>query len=305
MTSTRDTTRRLLQGHQLAPKKALGQNFLVHRHTAQAIVHAAGVGADDIVVEVGVGLGALTQPLAAAARQVYGYEVDRGIVRMHHERQDLPDNVTLIHEDILAADFSQLAERCGGRILLVANLPYSITNPFLFQLIDNAPHVNRAVVMVQKEVADRLTAGPCTKEYGVPTVLLACCATVRQLLLLKPGEFHPRPKIDSVVIAIDFFPPSSSQHQHMPQGEAMALLKTVVRATFNQRRKTIANSLLSGVMPQLSPGLAAGAARQVVEKVLASLSISPQARPESLTVEDFIALARHLGGLAEESFVAR
>lgn len=304
MTNTHDTTRRLLQGHRLAPKKALGQNFLVHRHTAQAIVHAAGIGADDVVVEVGVGLGALTQPLATVARQVYGYEIDRGIVRMHHERQDLPDNVTLIHEDILDTDFALLAERCGGKIVLVANLPYSITNPFLFKLIDNAPHVARAVVMVQKEVADRLTAGPRTKEYGVPTVLLACCATVRQLLLLKPGEFHPRPKIDSVVIAIDFFSSSSPQSQGMPQGEEMALLKTVVRATFNQRRKTIANSLVSGVMPQLSPALAAGAARQVVEGVLSSLSISPQARPESLTVEEFIALARHLGRLGDRSVVA-
>lgn len=287
-------TRSTLLNHNLAPKKALGQNFLVHRHTAQAIVEAGMIGKDQVVVEVGVGLGALTHPLAAAARHVYGYEIDRGIVRMHSENNDLPENVTLLHEDILEVDFEELSKRCQGRLTILANLPYSITNPFLFKLIDNAHLIARATIMVQKEVADRLTASPGSKEYGVPTILLACCATVKQVLLLKPTEFHPRPKIDSVVIAIDFSPGIDCLDSADLSQYDFQLLKKIVRAAFGQRRKTLTNSLSDSVLPILAPHLQRTMAKKVVEDVLIAQDLSPQIRPEMLTVMEFITLCKGL-----------
>ena len=130
-------TKQSLQAHKLAPKKRFGQNFLVHRHTAEAIVTAGGIGKQDKIVEVGVGLGALTIPLAEAAGHVFGLEIDSGIIRLHQEEKDLPDNVTLIHGDVLKTDFNILVEQCGGPLKIMANLPYSISNPFLFKLIEN------------------------------------------------------------------------------------------------------------------------------------------------------------------------
>ncbi len=286
-------TQNTLKTHQLAPKKRLGQNFLVNKHTAEAIVRAGNVSKTDIILEVGVGLGALTIPLAAAVRHVYGYEIDRGIIRFHEEDGDLPDNVTLVHQDILTADFQSIAEMCGGSLKILANLPYSISNPFIFKLIENAAIIDSATIMLQKEVADRLTAQPSTKEYGVPTVLLACCATVKKVMTLKPGEFHPRPKVDSVVITIDF---STYNTMRNTADDAFpydfSLLKQIVRTTFNQRRKTILNTLSGGSWLGASAESTLSARKALTEEALQSVNLSPAARPETLTVADFIALTR-------------
>ncbi len=278
-----------LKSNQLAPKKRLGQNFLVHKLTAEAIVRAGKVCNTDVILEVGVGLGALTLPLAAMAQHVYGYEIDSGIIRFHEEEGDLPANVTLIHQDILTADFQQIAEQCGGKLKILANLPYSISNPFIFKLIDNASLISTATIMLQKEVADRLMAEPSSKDYGVPTVLLASCASVHKLMTLKPGEFHPRPKVDSTVVCIDF---SAFSNQSVKERKYdFALFRHIVRATFNQRRKTILNTL-SGA------GLFGDSVTQdkVANKRIALLSIEqanlkPTDRPETLIYKDFVNLA--------------
>lgn len=278
-----------LKSNQLAPKKRLGQNFLVHKSTAEAIVRAGKVCNTDVILEVGVGLGALTLPLAAMAQHVYGYEIDSGIIRFHEEEGDLPANVTLIHQDILTADFQQIAEQCGGKLKILANLPYSISNPFIFKLIDNASLISTATIMLQKEVADRLMAEPSSKDYGVPTVLLASCASVHKLMTLKPGEFHPRPKVDSTVVCIDF---SAFSNQSVKERKYdFALFRHIVRATFNQRRKTILNTL-SGA------GLFGDSVTQdkVANKRIALLSIEqanlkPTDRPETLMYKDFVNLA--------------
>jgi 16S rRNA (adenine1518-N6/adenine1519-N6)-dimethyltransferase len=285
-------TRHTLISNQLAPKKKLGQNFLVNRHTAEAIVRAGTVRGTDIILEVGVGLGALTIPLAAAARQVYGYEIDRGIIRYHQEEGDLPDNVTLIHQDILTADFHEIAECCGGSLKILANLPYSISNPFIFKLIDNASLIDCATIMLQKEVAERLTAHPGTKEYGVPTVLLASCATVKKVLTLKPAEFHPRPKIDSVVITIDFTARRMQQDKNQWPEYDFALFKKIVRTTFNQRRKTILNTLSEAGFFLTAGENGKAENKAATEMAIIRATLSPAARPETLTVSDFIALAR-------------
>ena len=297
MIDKQQRARKTLLDHHLAPTKALGQNFLVHHHTAQAIVDAGNIQPSEVVVEVGVGLGALTRPLAARARHVYGFEVDRGIVRMHLENRDLPENVSLIHEDILATDFNALRERCGAKLILLANLPYSITNPFLFKLIDNGHLLDRATVMVQKEVGDRLTASPQTKEYGVPTILLGICATVRQVMLLKPGEFHPRPKIDSVVLAIDFFPKYAPFCPADFSAKDFQLVKNIVRAAFNQRRKTLVNSLNETLLSTIGASHDKAGAKIMLQKVLLDQGLSPRVRPEELTPQQFVALGKALSRL--------
>ncbi|MBW6520788.1 MAG: 16S rRNA (adenine(1518)-N(6)/adenine(1519)-N(6))-dimethyltransferase RsmA [Desulfoarculaceae bacterium] len=281
-------TRASLEKHQLTPKKRFGQNFLVHERTAEAIVHAGRITSDDIIMEVGVGLGALTRPLARAARQVIGLEIDSGIIRLHQEEEDLPENVTLIHQDVLKADFNVLSELCQGPIKILANLPYSISNPFLFKLIENKEKMAWATIMLQKEVADRLTAQPGTKQYGVPTVLLAACATVTRLLTLKPAEFHPRPKIDSVVVRIDF-DLQADRIKALPPYDRL-LLHRVVRGAFSQRRKTLLNTLSSAKLLPLAAEQEKAVIKQRTEAAISRAGIAPTARAEDLTLEDFVQL---------------
>ena len=189
---THEPTARLLKRQGLAPHKKLGQNFLVSERVPRRIVDLAGLQPDDTVIEVGVGLGALTRPLAAVVARVIGLEADAGIVRMHAQQQDLPANVELIHADVLKADLAALVPP-DQRLKIVANLPYSISTPFLFRLIDLAERMDSAVVMLQKEVARRLMAHPGTREYGVPTVLFAARAEVSPCSRsVRPSSTHGR-----------------------------------------------------------------------------------------------------------------
>ncbi len=288
MTQYGRQTHDILKNNQLAPKKRFGQNFLVHKATAEAIVRAGKVCDTDIILEVGVGLGALTLPLAALAQHVFGYEIDSGIIRFHEEEGDLPNNVTLVHQDILTADFQEIAKQCGGGLKILANLPYSISNPFIFKLIDNAPLISTATVMLQKEVADRLMAAPNTKEYGVPTVLLASCATVQKLMTLNPSEFHPRPKIDSVVVTIDFS--KASKQPTEIGGYDFALFRQLVRTTFNQRRKTILNTLSGAFLFGDSANQDKVTNKKITLMTIEQANLQPAARPETLTFTDFINL---------------
>lgn len=277
---THARTKHLLQRQGLAPHKKLGQNFLVHERTPRRIVDLAGLGADDQVIEVGVGLGALTRPLAAVCARVIGLEADAGIVRFHEQQQDLPANVDLIHADVLKVDLASLVAP-GERLKIVANLPYSISSPFLFRLIDHAELMDFAVVMLQKEVALRLMAAPGSKEYGAPTVLLAACAEVRPLLAVDPAEFHPRPKVDSLVIRITFHP--RPERVRALGAFDRGLLARIVHAAFGQRRKTLLNGLASAGLPLDKTALS----RCIIEA-----GLIPSVRAETLTLEDFVRLGR-------------
>lgn len=273
----------VLRQEGLAASKKLGQNFLVHQYTAERIAELASLRKEDTVVEVGVGLGALTTPLAEAAGQVIGLEADSGIVRLHTERHDLPANVRLIHQDVLKADFCALAAEFG-RLKIVANLPYSISSPFLFKLIEDSAGIDFAVVMLQKEFAERLLAQPKTKDYGAPTVLLAACATVERLMELRPEEFHPQPKVDSLLLRLVFQPVPERVRQ---LGDFdRTLLKRVVSAAFGQRRKTLSNSLAAAALLPKEDLLAC----------FAEAGISPSARAEQLSLEDFVRLANLIAG---------
>jgi 16S rRNA (adenine1518-N6/adenine1519-N6)-dimethyltransferase len=287
--TTAHTTKASLEKHHLAPNKRFGQNFLVHERTAEAIVHAGRITSEDIIMEVGVGLGALTRPLAHAAKKVIGLEIDSGIIRFHEEEKDLPENVTLIHQDVLKADFNTLSELCQGPIKIMANRPYSISNPFLFKLIENKEKMAWATIMLQKEVADRLTAQPGSKQYGVPTVLLAACATVTKLMTLKPAEFHPRPKIDSVVVRIDF-DLQADRIKALPAYDRL-LLHRVVRGAFSQRRKTLLNTLSSSKLLPMAAEQEKAVIKQLTEAAIRKAGIAPTARAEDLTLENFVQLS--------------
>lgn len=287
-------TKETLADHGLAPKKRFGQNFLIHQKTSEDIAKSAQITPDDTIIEVGVGLGALTLPLAQQAKRVIGVEIDRGLVRYHRENNSLPENVTLLHEDILKTDFFALAHKCGGKLKIMANLPYSISNPFIFKLIENSAIVDWAVIMLQKEVAERLTAAPSTKAYGIPTVLLGACAKVSKLMRLKPDQFHPRPKIDSLVIRIDF--------QEVPEAIAdlpdydTSLYQRVVRTAFAQRRKTLENNIANGDFFQ---GIEKKKKKSTATSAILSAGLKPDMRAENLIIADFVHLTLSIQNLLE------
>ncbi|PIE60264.1 MAG: ribosomal RNA small subunit methyltransferase A, partial [Desulfobulbus propionicus] len=210
-------------------------------------------------------------------------EADSGIVAMHKEQGNLPDNVDLRHEDILKTDLVGLVKETGNKLKIVANLPYSISSPFIFTLIEYSEAVAYAVVMLQKEVAQRLMAKSDTKAYGAPTVLLASCADVQPLLSVSPNEFHPRPKVDSLVMKITFSPPSERIKQLADFDKTM--LRRVVNGAFGQRRKTLLNSLSSTFTHGGKIAMA-----QIIEQA----GIPPGIRAEKLELPDFIALSNAL-----------
>ena len=278
--SPRNTVKDILSSQKLAPHKKLGQNFLVHQQTAEKIVHLANITPSDTIIELGVGFGALTSPIAGQAHKVIGIEIDSVIVRWHQEKKELPDNVTLIHQDLLKTDFKKLAEQDGELLKIMANLPYSISNPLLFKLIENRESVEWAVLMLQKEVGQRLTASVGTKEYGVLTVLLNSCASVKMLMELGPGQFHPKPKVDSVVVRITFNPPPVEAKQLPPFDQK--LFKKIVKSAFQQRRKTLLNALSSNPLLPYD--------KVTVKAVLTKAEIDSKIRAEKLTTADYVKL---------------
>lgn len=273
--------------HRLAPSKQRGQNFLIHGHIADNIVIKSGAQPDDTVVELGVGLGSLTIPLAARVRRVIGIEIDRGIIDFHQEADDLPANVELRHQDLLKADYPALAAECGGRLKIVANLPYSITNPLLFTLIENRAVMGWATFMIQKEVGQRLIAKPDSKEYGILSVLFGACASISKLMNVGPGNFYPRPKVDSVVLRFQFQPLPATAAELPPFD--FPLFKRLVEAAFGQRRKTLRNSL-AALEPQ-------GVSREKLLAAMADAKIVPERRAENLSTADFARLAASLAPL--------
>ena len=276
--------KKILQQQKLAPKKRFGQNFLINRNISEKIVKLADIHADDTIIELGVGFGALTGYLAKTCKKVIGLEIDSGIIRYHREEGSLPGNVTLMHQDILRVDFAKLAEESGGRIKIIANLPYSISNPLLFKLTEHKDKMEWAVLMLQKEVAQRLTAGIGTKAYGILTVRMAACGSVKKLLNLGPQHFHPRPKVDSQVVRITFFP-RPDRAAVLPQYD-QELFKKIIDAAFQQRRKTLINALSSANLP--------GADKETIESALERLGLDRRIRGERLSVEQFVALTKIL-----------
>lgn len=274
----------ILKQQKLAPKKRFGQNFLVNKNISEKIVRLAGIHPDDTIIELGVGFGALTTHLAKCCKKVIGLEIDSGIIHWHKEEGNLPDNVTLLHQDILQANFSKLAGEAEGRIKIIANLPYSISNPLLFKLTLHRDEMEWAVLMLQKEVAQRLSAKIGTKDYGILTVRMAACASTQKLLDLGPQHFHPRPKVDSQVVKITFNP-KPARAESLPDYD-YSLFRIIVDAAFQQRRKTLVNALSSSSMLAVD--------KKRIETALIQMKLDRKIRGERLQVEDFVALTNIL-----------
>jgi 16S rRNA (adenine1518-N6/adenine1519-N6)-dimethyltransferase len=269
----------LLAGHGLAASRQRGQNFLADENVTRKVVAAAGVGRDDVVVEVGPGFGALTFGLAESAGHVVAVEIDGGIARAFREEYGDPERITLIEKDILDFELGEAAREHDTRtVTVVGNIPYSVTSPLITKLIDSRTVVERAVLMVQREVGARIAAGPEDDDYSALSVVTRYHARVRRLFTVKATCFYPRPKVDSSVIEIDFRSPPS-------RASDPELFTRVVRAAFGKRRKMLRRSL----GPLLKE---AGVSASELEE---DTGISMTRRGETLSVEEFDALALQLG----------
>lgn len=264
------------KGRHSRPLKHFGQHFLSQPATALKIVQSAEIAPGDAVVEIGPGLGALTRFLLQQAEKVHLVEVDRAMVEYLLERAPA-EKAVIYRQDALSFDFKDLSSTLGKRLVVLGNLPYNISSPLIFKLLEAFPAVGRAVFMVQKEVGTRYAAPSGSKDYGVLSVLLGIYARVSKLFPVGPGQFHPPPKVDSLVLRIDF-------SEDPPAEPSFDFVRKLVGFSFQKRRKTLANSL-SGVFG-LSP--------EVLKTAFAQAEIDPKRRPETLSPAEFLALARLL-----------
>jgi 16S rRNA (adenine1518-N6/adenine1519-N6)-dimethyltransferase len=267
------------RGRGLSPRKRFGQHFLTQAATAERIVEAAGLCSADVVVEVGPGLGALTRFILPKVRQLHLVELDRDLAAFLEAHLPATDGRAFVcQQDILTFDFCDLARREGEQLLVLGNLPYNISSPLVFRLLEARDCLKRAVLMVQKEVGERLAASPGSKEYGVLSVLLGVYARVKPLFLVGPRQFYPPPEVESLVVSIDFSDPTGAE------APSFRFLREVVNISFQQRRKILLNSL---------KGLA-GASATLLQEAFQTSGIDPKRRPETLHPEEFVCLARVL-----------
>lgn len=275
--------RALLERHGLRAHRDRGQNFLRDPELAAKLARRAGASAGEGVLEIGAGLGLLTRALAARARRVVTLEVDAGLVRLLRAEGDLPENVELRHEDALEADLGALLERAadGGSARVVANLPYATASPILRRLLDVAPRLASASLLLQREVAERLLAAPGSPGYGSLSVLVRLVAEVRAGVDLHPRCFYPAPKVTSTVVHL------TPRRDRPCAPEELARVEQVVRAAFAHRRKTIVGSLRKAGGADAPPAEALAAA-------LERCGVAPRARAEALAPERWPALARAL-----------
>ena len=263
-------------------QKKFGQNFLIDEHVLGKIIRSAEITEDDFVVEIGPGIGTLTQYLAASAREVAAIEIDDALIPILEDTLSAYDNVTVIHEDVLKVDLCKLAEeKNGGKpIKVVANLPYYITTPIIMGLFENHVPVENITIMVQKEVADRMKTGPGSKDYGALSLAVQYYAKPELVANVPPNCFMPRPRVGSAVIRL-------TRHAEVPvQAEDEKLMFQMIRASFNQRRKTLVNGL--GNAPELH------IPKEMTAEVLDEMGLSASVRGEALTLEQFAELSNRI-----------
>jgi 16S rRNA (adenine1518-N6/adenine1519-N6)-dimethyltransferase len=265
----------------LRPEKARGQHFLIHPHQARRIVAALQLAPQDLVVEVGPGLGALTSFLAQEAGRIVALEVDPALAA--YLQEDIfagESRVEVVCQDVLRFDFLHLAREAGTSIVVVGNLPYQITSPLLFKLAEEKAAISRAILMMQQEVGARLTAGPGIKDYGILSVLLQYHFAMTRLFSLGPANFYPPPQVTSVVMGL-------KPRQPEPAARDEAFFAQVVKAAFATRRKTLRNTLAAR-------GPALGLPAAEVLAAMEMLNIDPGRRGETLSIPEFVSLSNEL-----------
>ena len=272
----------VLQKYNFTFQKKFGQNFLIDPHVLDKIIAAAEITKDDFVLEIGPGIGTLTQYLAEAAREVVAVEIESSLIPILEDTLSSYDNVSVINEDVLKVDLKKLAEeRNGGKpIKVVANLPYYITTPIIMGLFESHVPLKSLTVMVQKEVALRMQAGPGTKDYGALSLAVQYYADPYLAANVPPNCFMPRPNVGSAVIRLTRF------EETPVKVTDEALLFRLIRASFNQRRKTLQNGLVNS--PELH------FSKEQVAAAIETLGVSPSVRGEALTLEQFAALCNAL-----------
>ena len=272
----------VLQKYHFNFQKKFGQNFLIDPHVLDKIIDSAGITKEDCVLEIGPGIGTMTQYLAEAAREVVAVEIDKKLIPILEDTLSAYDNVTVINEDILKVDIAALVqERNGGKpIKVVANLPYYITTPIIMGLFESHVPLKSITIMVQKEVADRMQVGPGSKEYGALSLAVQYYAKPEIVANVPPNCFMPRPNVASGVIRLTRYekPPVEVQDEHR--------MFAIIRASFNQRRKTLANSLSNEQKLRVT--------REDVTAALERMGVNPLIRGEALTLEQFAQLSNIL-----------
>lgn len=275
-------TAEIIEKYRFSFQKKFGQNFLIDSNILEKIVDSAELTEQDCVLEIGPGIGTMTQYLAEQAREVIAVEIDKNLLPILEETLGDYDNVTVINEDILKVDINRIVqERNGGRpIKVVANLPYYITTPIIMALFEKHIPLQSITIMVQKEVADRMQVGPGTKDYGALSLAVQYYSKPEIVARVPASCFMPRPNVDSTVIRLERYdePPVEVADE--------SYLFAVIRASFNQRRKTLVNGLTNAGN--------LGVSRPDVEKVLAEMELSPTVRGETLTLEQFAELSSRL-----------
>ena len=273
----------IIQKYEFMFQKKFGQNFLIDTHVLEKIISAAGITKNDCVLEIGPGIGTMTQYLAENAGHVVAVEIDRNLIPILKETLADYDNVTVINEDILRVDIKALAEEYNGGkpIKVVANLPYYITTPIIMGLFESGVPIDNITVMVQKEVADRMKEGPGSKDYGALSLAVQYYAEPEIVANVPPNCFIPRPNVGSAVIRL-------TRHKEMPvEVKDPALMFKITRASFNQRRKTLQNGL--GNAPELPY------TKEQIAAAIAEMGLTPTIRGEALSLAQFAQLSDILG----------
>lgn len=274
----------VLQKYNFSFQKKFGQNFLIDTHVLDKIIASAEITKDDMVLEIGPGIGTMTQYLACAAGKVVAVEIDKTLIPILEDTLSEYDNVQIINQDVLKVNLAKLAEEeNGGKpIKVVANLPYYITTPIIMGLFENHVPLKSITVMVQKEVADRMQVGPGTKDYGALSLAVQYYAKPYIVANVPPNCFMPRPKVGSAVIRLE-------RYEEPPvQVADEKLMFRIIRASFNQRRKTLVNGLKNSPEIQFS--------KEEIEAAIETLGKGASVRGEALTLEEFARLSNILSG---------
>mgnify|MGYP000467948926 FL=1 len=276
---TPSATKEIINKYSFAFQKKFGQNFLIDSNVLESIIRGAEITKDDFVLEIGPGIGTMTQYLCEAARQVVAVEIDKMLIPILEDTLSEYDNVEVINQDVLKVDIKSLAEEKnnGKPIKVVANLPYYITTPIIMGLFESGVPIDSITIMVQKEVADRMQTGPGSKDYGALSLAVQYYATAKVILNVSATCFMPRPNVDSAVIKL------TRQKEPTVNVADEKLMFKIIRASFNQRRKTLVNGLKNS--PELS------FSKEQIVKAIEKIGKPETIRGEALTLEEFAELA--------------
>ena len=284
---TPTATAQVIKKYGFSFQKKYGQNFLIDANILEKIIASAEITKEDCVIEIGPGIGTMTQYLAENAREVVAVEIDKNLIPILEETLKEYKNVSILNEDILKVDLNRLVkEKNDGRpIKVVANLPYYITTPIIMGLFESHVPLSSITIMVQKEVADRMQVGPGTKDYGALSLAVQYYAKPEIMLNVPPACFMPRPNVGSAVIRLTRFeePPAKTQDERK--------MFSIIRAAFNQRRKTLANALTNGLAYTNEEGRVIHVNRKEVCEALEKMGLSQTIRGEALSLEQFARLS--------------